>query len=135
MNTQASVSDKAEIEKKSSPTVPAVKYRCVIFFFIDTATTEIYTLSLHDALPICARNAEEVSRAADRLGGPGKVLGLRSDVGSVDDCAVLVPAVLEHFGRIDALVNNAGVYYPIPFLEFIADDWDALMNINVRGPV
>src|SRR5256885_12152094 len=34
---------------------------CIFFFFNDTATTEIYTLSLHDALPICARR-----RAGDR---------------------------------------------------------------------
>jgi 3-oxoacyl-[acyl-carrier protein] reductase len=87
------------------------------------------------AVAICARHADEVKTAADRLGGPDKVLGLRSDVGSVDDCAALVPAVLSHFGRIDAVVNNAGVYYPIPFLDFTASDWDGLMNINVRGPV
>src|SRR5438034_8921142 len=35
--------------------VYSVRYPC-IFFFKDTATTEIYTLSLHDALPICVRN-------------------------------------------------------------------------------
>jgi 3-oxoacyl-[acyl-carrier protein] reductase len=84
---------------------------------------------------ICARNADEVSAAAGRLGGAGKVCGLRSDVGSVDDCAALVPAVLDRFGRIDTLVNNAGVYSPVPFLDFTADKWDALMDINVRGPV
>jgi NAD(P)-dependent dehydrogenase (short-subunit alcohol dehydrogenase family) len=87
------------------------------------------------AVAICARNAEEVSAAAERLGGPDKVLGVRCDVGVVADCDALVPAVLNHFGRIDALVNNAGVYYPIPFLDFTAKDWDDLMNINVRGPV
>jgi NAD(P)-dependent dehydrogenase (short-subunit alcohol dehydrogenase family) len=94
---------------------------------------------------ICARNADEVSAAAARLAsedqtrpdqaGQDKVLGLRSDVGSVEDCASLVPAVREHFGRIDVLVNNAGVYSPVPFLDFTADTWDALMDINVRGPV
>ena len=60
---------------------------------------------------------------------------LRSDVGSVEDCNTLVPAVLDRFGRIDALVNNAGVYTPVPFLELTADTWDALMDINVRGSV
>lgn len=87
------------------------------------------------AVAICARNADEVEAAAGRLGGPDKVLGLQSDVGSVDDCASLVPAVLNHFGRIDVLVNNAGVYSPVPFLDFTAEAWDALMDINVRGPV
>jgi len=87
------------------------------------------------AVAICARNGDEVSKAADRLAEPDKVLGLQSDVGSVEDCAALVPTVLERFGRIDALVNNAGVYSPVPFLDFTAEIWDALMEINVRGPV
>jgi len=87
------------------------------------------------AVAVCARNADEVSSAVSKLGGPGEVLGIRSDVGSVEDCAELVPAVLQQFGRIDVLVNNAGVYSPVPFIDFTADSWDALMNINVRGPV
>ena len=87
------------------------------------------------AVAICARNADEISAAADKLGGPGKVLGLRADVGSVEDCAALVSAVLERFGRIDVLVNNAGVYSPVPFLDLTAQTWDETMDINVRGPV
>ena len=84
---------------------------------------------------ICARNAAEVSAAAGQLGDQDQVMGLRCDVGSAGDCDALVPAVLDRFGRIDALVNNAGVYTPVPFLDFTADEWDALMDINVRGPV
>jgi NAD(P)-dependent dehydrogenase (short-subunit alcohol dehydrogenase family) len=87
------------------------------------------------AVAICARNAGEVEAAAAKLGDPEHVLGLRADVGSAGDCASLVPAVTARFGRIDALVNNAGVYSPVPFLDFTADSWDALTDINVRGPV
>ncbi|HEY2688381.1 MAG TPA: SDR family oxidoreductase [Streptosporangiaceae bacterium] len=87
------------------------------------------------AVAICARNAAEVEAAATKLGGAEHVLGLRADVGSVADCEGLVPAVTARFGRIDALVNNAGVYSPVPFLDFTADSWDAVMDVNVRGPV
>src|SRR5256885_11650899 len=47
---------------------------CVFFFFFnDTATTEIYTLSLHDALPIClAAHGPAAARAADRRAPPGR---------------------------------------------------------------
>src|SRR5256885_16599829 len=41
---------------------------CIIFFFNDTATTEIYTLSLHDALPICAGAGGGEYRAGDAAG-------------------------------------------------------------------
>ena len=87
------------------------------------------------AVAICARNADEVSAAASRLGAPDRVLGLQADVGSVEDCAGLVPTVLERFGRVDVLVNNAGVYRPVPFLDLTAQTWNETMDINVRGPV
>jgi len=43
--------------------------------------------------------------------------------------------VLERFGRVDVLVNNAGVYRPVPFLDLTAQTWNETMDINVRGPV
>src|SRR3712207_8360052 len=43
----------------------------IFFFFNDTATTEIYTLSLHDALPISKKGIEETLRLAERLAGRG----------------------------------------------------------------
>src|SRR5215813_15676373 len=53
------------------------------FFFNDTATTEIYTLSLHDALPICSRSSITPSRhprrQASRSGGPSRMSGRRSE--------------------------------------------------------
>src|ERR1039458_10511868 len=44
---------------------------CCLFFFNDTATTEIYTLSLHDALPICAGQSVAAPRRDARLGRQG----------------------------------------------------------------
>lgn len=83
----------------------------------------------------CARNSAEIERATADLGSPGRILGFQADVGVADDCERIVTETLNRFGYIDALVNNAGVYAPIPFLEFTAESWDALMDINVRGPV
>src|SRR3712207_8410119 len=50
-------------------TVPLLITCCVFFFFNDTATTEIYTLSLHDALPISPAPAAAVRRPRWRRGG------------------------------------------------------------------
>jgi 3-oxoacyl-[acyl-carrier protein] reductase len=85
------------------------------------------------AVAICARNQAEVDAAAKKLGN--KTEAIRADVGDINDCETLIPSVIERFGRIDVLVNNAGVYTPVPFLEMTADAWDTLMDINVRGPV
>jgi NAD(P)-dependent dehydrogenase (short-subunit alcohol dehydrogenase family) len=88
------------------------------------------------AVAICARNGQEVTEAASRLGGPSRVLGLRSDVGSVDDCAGLVPAVLDHFGRLDVLVNNAGAYFDVDQAAISADlaIVQAALDVNLLGP-
>ncbi len=60
--------------------------------------------------------------AAEELGG----LGLRVDVSQEADVAALAAAVLERYGRIDALVNNAGIYsslVPKPFEQIDVDEW------------
>src|SRR5690606_42046171 len=55
--------------------VSSVLYSVALFFFNATATTEIYTLSLHDALPICRRAGGGAEHAADRPVGRGDQLG------------------------------------------------------------
>src|SRR5256885_11910765 len=52
---------------------------CIFFFFNDTATTEIYTLSLHDALPICDAHPEHVEGGADQGHGGSVVQKARSE--------------------------------------------------------
>src|SRR2546430_4952043 len=54
-----------------------------VFFFNDTATTEIYTLSLHDALPIS--DHRQVRIGAEQLVRPRRGVGVREQVGGLDD--------------------------------------------------
>src|SRR6476469_11105924 len=49
------------------PAAEALSFLC--FFFNDTATTEIYTLSLHDALPICGEHGLDAARGAEQMTG------------------------------------------------------------------
>jgi NAD(P)-dependent dehydrogenase (short-subunit alcohol dehydrogenase family) len=70
--------------------------------------------------------------AAAELGG----LGMRVDVSREADTRALAAAALERYGRIDALVNNAGIYsslVPTPFEEIDVAEWRKVYDVNVLG--
>lgn len=60
-------------------------------------------------------------------------LGLACDVTSRAACAAAVAAVLERWGRIDVLVNNAGVTSPQRLMQVDDASWDRIMDVNLRG--
>ena len=76
------------------------------------------------------RTASEV--AAATLPGSGHV-GLACDVTDRGQCTAAVAAALAAFGRIDVLVNNAGVTSPLRLAEVDDATYDRLMDINMRG--
>ncbi|MBE0405083.1 3-oxoacyl-[acyl-carrier protein] reductase [Halomonas citrativorans] len=55
------------------------------------------------------------------------------NVVSRDDCFSLAKAVMEKFGRIDVLVNNAGITQPVKFEEITPEDYDRILDVNLRG--
>jgi NAD(P)-dependent dehydrogenase (short-subunit alcohol dehydrogenase family) len=56
-----------------------------------------------------------------------------TDVTKRDDLAAMVERTLAAFGRIDVLVNNAGIYRAAPALEVTEEHWDAIMTINAKA--
>jgi citronellol/citronellal dehydrogenase len=60
---------------------------------------------------------------------------LRVDVTEENSVQAMVQAALQEFGRIDVLVNNAGIMFPGRLWEIPAKRWDLVMRVNVRGPV
>jgi NAD(P)-dependent dehydrogenase (short-subunit alcohol dehydrogenase family) len=63
-------------------------------------------------------------------------LGVRVDVSQEVDVKALAEAVLEKYGRIDALVNNAGIYsslVPKPFEQIEVEEWRRVYDVNVLG--
>jgi NAD(P)-dependent dehydrogenase (short-subunit alcohol dehydrogenase family) len=55
------------------------------------------------------------------------------DVSIPEDAQRMILAAVEHYGRIDSLIANAGVIVLNNFLEATADDWDRIMSIDGRG--
>ncbi len=81
-----------------------------------------------------ARNeeaAEEVARLAREFGV--RALALRADVGSVSEAETLIAETLEHFGRVDLLVANAGVWDGAAVEEMSEELWDRVIGANLKG--
>ncbi|MBD2341315.1 glucose 1-dehydrogenase [Calothrix sp. FACHB-156] len=58
---------------------------------------------------------------------------VQADLGSVDQIQQLVAESIQHFGKLDILVNNAGIEKHSPFWEVSEADYDAVMNVNLKG--
>ena len=63
---------------------------------------------------------------------PSLVL-IDGDIGKQETAAKTVEAAIKHFGRIDVLVNNAGIFYTKPFTDFTTEDFNALVSTNLLG--
>lgn len=62
-----------------------------------------------------------------------RALTVRCDVRHRDDVQAAVDAAVAEFGRVDIMVANAGISVPDAFLELSDDDWDAVLDVNLKG--
>lgn len=62
-----------------------------------------------------------------------KALALKIDVSNPEDVDEMVSKTIEEFGKIDILVDNAGVFVQKPITEMEEEDWDKVLNVNLRG--
>jgi NAD(P)-dependent dehydrogenase (short-subunit alcohol dehydrogenase family) len=71
---------------------------------------------------------------ADEIRANGRrAITVRADMGRLADIEAMVAAVEEGLGPIDVLVNNAGVFPRVPFLELRESDWDFVLGVNLKG--
>lgn len=61
------------------------------------------------------------------------VAAVRCDISQRDDCTRAMATALEHFGRLDVLVNSAGIVGSLPLLDIGADDFDRMVAVNLKG--
>lgn len=65
--------------------------------------------------------------------GGGRAAFLRCDVAQRSDVEAALAATLQAFGRVDLLVNNAGIFRAAEFLDITEADWDAVLGVNLKG--
>jgi gluconate 5-dehydrogenase len=88
----------------------------------------------HVALSDIAANAQDLEQTADAVRSTGRrALALSGDVGVEDDVEALVKGVLEEFGRIDILINQAGVMLRRDAFETSLEEWDRVVRVNLTG--
>ena len=81
---------------------------------------------------ICARGAERIDRAAAEI--DGDVIGLAADVSSVEGIASLVAEIERRESALHILVNNAGTLTDAPIDRFSENEWDDVIDLNLKTP-
>ena len=83
---------------------------------------------------LCARKQERCHQAAEELQQLGvKAIALGCDVKNPDSIQEMVEATLSQFGRIDVLINNAGISWGAPVEEMRLEDWNKVIETNLTG--
>lgn len=77
------------------------------------------------------REAEGTAKEVRGLGR--KFVSHRADLSSTAPIPGIVTAAVDAFGRLDILVNNAGIIRRAPSLEFTEEDWDEVLNVNLKS--
>ncbi|HYS19222.1 MAG TPA: 3-oxoacyl-[acyl-carrier-protein] reductase [Candidatus Binatia bacterium] len=86
------------------------------------------------AVVVSGRDGDRLQRTVRDLEAQGRAaLGVAADVASREDCERLVNAARQHFGRVDVLVNNAGITHDELLVRMKDEDWDRVIEVNLRG--
>ena len=81
-----------------------------------------------------ARRVERVLSLAKELAGNGaKALAIATDVTHCDQVKGLVDAAVQAYGRVDVMINNAGLMPHSPLERLKIDDWDRTIDVNIKG--
>jgi len=92
-------------------------------FAKEGAKVVVSDISLED----CQKVVEEI----EKLGG--EAMAVKCDVTKKEEVEEMIKKTIEKWGKIDVLVNNAGIADFKPFLELTEEDWDRTLDINLKG--
>jgi NADP-dependent 3-hydroxy acid dehydrogenase YdfG len=86
------------------------------------------------AVALGARRSDRLNALANEISeNGGKALAVVTDVTSRDQVKALVEQAVQRFGRIDVMINNAGLMPQAPLERLKVDEWDHMIDVNIKG--
>lgn len=80
---------------------------------------------------ISQEDCEKVAEEIKKIGG--EAMALKCDVSKKDEVEKMVKAVVDRWGKVDVLINNAGIVQFKPFVELTEEDWSKTIDVNLKG--
>jgi glucose 1-dehydrogenase len=82
-----------------------------------------------------ARKQGEAQMVSDEIMNIGcDSIAVEADISKENDCIRIIGETIKHFGRIDVLVNNAGIQEDVPFTETTVEEWYRIIRVDLTGP-
>ena len=97
---------------------------------IGKALTELFYKNGYNVAVNYSNSEKEASALKEKLAG---ILILKGDVSKEDDVRIMIDNAVSHFGKIDVLINNAGVCMSSLVTDISEKEWDRIFDINVKG--
>lgn len=90
--------------------------------------------SMGATIVLAARRKDRIDALAEEIkNNGGKALAVVTDVTDVEQVKALIEAAVKEFGKIDVMINNAGLMPQSPLEQLRIDDWNRMIDVNLRG--
>jgi len=97
-------------------------------------STARHLASLGASIVLAARREERLKAIVEDIrSAGGQATAFKIDVTRRDDLVALIQHAVDTFGRVDVMINNAGLMAIAPISELRVDEWDRMIDINIKG--
>src|SRR6185437_9568258 len=89
----------------------------------------------YSGIVVNSRRLEEAQQVADEIKALGcDSIAIQADISKENDCISLIEGTIRKYGRIDVLVNNAGIQKDVPFEQTSIEEWYKIIGVDLTGP-